>query len=168
MCAGPSMSMIGLLVRGLPNEQRDDCAPVEQRRRNMTDSADHPLAGLCILVVEDDFEIAESLSIVMANLGATVVGPTATVEQARTLIESNQIDVALLDVALRQGTSAALARILRDRRCPFLFITGFSSNAMLPEDLRDSRFLRKPVSSEMMIQAIRVLANDGAERDAND
>ena len=159
--------MIGLLVRGLPNEQRDDCAPVEPRRSNMTTLPDHPLIGLRILVVEDDFEIAESLSLVMANLGATVVGPTATVEEARKLLESNQIDVAILDVALRQGTSAALAGVLRDRNCPFVFITGYSSRAMLPEDLRRSRFLQKPVSSERLVRAIRALTNDETEGDAD-
>ena len=78
------------------------------------------------------------------------------------------MDVAILDVALRQGTSAAVAQLLRARNCPFVFLTGFSSNTMLPEDLRDSRFLSKPVSSEQLVRAICTLANDGSENDADD
>ncbi|MHC5114944.1 MAG: response regulator [Planctomycetota bacterium] len=120
-------------------------------------AADSPLAGLRVLVVEDDYFVARSLGVLLEALDAAVVGPASTVEQACDLVRDEEIDVAVLDITLSPGTSAPVARALRMRGCPFLFVTGYSSIGMLPDDLRGHRVLLKPVDAETLSGAVREL-----------
>jgi two-component SAPR family response regulator len=122
-----------------------------RRRRNQ------PFSDLRVLVVEDDFAIAESLRMLLVELGCDVVGPTATVEEACRLVENMRIDVAVLDISLSPGTSAPVAHALLARGLPFLFVTGFQSFGELPEDLRKHPVLEKPVSRAVMVRTIQEL-----------
>ena len=110
-----------------------------------------------MLVVEDDFAIAESLRELLVDLGCAVVGPTATVEEACRLVENVRIDLAVLDISLSPGTSAPVARALVAQERPFLFVTGHRSFGELPEDLRTHTVLEKPVSRAALVRAIRAL-----------
>lgn len=115
------------------------------------------LTGLSVLVVEDDFDVAEALRVVLANAGCKVVGPVSTVKEACELAKTQPLDAAVLDIALSPGTSAPVARALLYRGCPFVFVTGFSNVDMLPEELRGFRVLLKPVDGETLRSAIRTL-----------
>ncbi|MCP3905888.1 MAG: response regulator [Planctomycetes bacterium] len=120
------------------------------------------LAGLRVLVVEDDYFVARSLGVLLGALGAEVVGPASTADQACELAREEEIDAAVLDISLTPGTSAPVARALQYRECPFLFVTGYSSIGMLPDDLRGYRVLLKPVDAETLGTAVRELV--GATR----
>ena len=115
------------------------------------------IKGLRVLVVEDDFDVAEALRTVLASAGCEVVGPVSTVEEACKLAKTSPLDAAVLDIALSPGTSAPVARSLLYRGCPFVFVTGFSNVDMLPEELRGYRVLLKPVDSETLRAAIHSL-----------
>ena len=110
-----------------------------------------------VLVVEDDFAVAEELRVMLNDMGCDVVGPTPTVEEACRLVENMRIDVAVLDISLSPGTSAPVARSLLEQGCPFLFVTGYLSFGELPEDLRVYPILEKPVTRSEMARAIRAL-----------
>ncbi len=98
-----------------------------------------------MLIVEDDFEVAEYFRHALTEEGCVVVGPVGSAEKACELVKSGHPDVAILDVALTQGTSAPVARSLLYRNRPFVFVTGFSALDMLPDDLRGQQILLKPV-----------------------
>ncbi len=115
------------------------------------------IKGLRVLVVEDDFDVAESLRAVLVKAGCEVVGPVSTVEAACDLAKNTPLDAAVLDIALSPGTSAPVARSLLYRGCPFVFVTGFSNVDMLPEELRGYRVLLKPVDGETLRAAIHSL-----------
>ncbi len=115
------------------------------------------LKGLRVLVVEDDFDVAESLRAELESGGCHVVGPVSTVEEACDLAKTQALDAAVLDIALSPGTSAPVARALLYRGCPFVFVTGFSNVDMLPEELRGYRVLLKPVDAETLRSAIHSL-----------
>jgi len=117
----------------------------------------HDLKGLRVLVVEDDFDVAEALRAVLVSAGCEVVGPVSTVEDACELAKTATLDAAVLDIALSPGTSAPVARALLYRGCPFVFVTGFSNVDMLPEELRGYRVLLKPVDAETLRSAIHSL-----------
>ena len=117
----------------------------------------HDLKGLRVLVVEDDFDVAEGLRAVLVSAGCEVVGPVSTVEDACELAKTATLDAAVLDIALSPGTSAPVARALLYRGCPFVFVTGFSNVDMLPEELRGYRVLLKPVDAETLRSAIHSL-----------
>ena len=115
------------------------------------------ITGLRVLVVEDDFDVAEALRSVLVSAGCEVAGPVSTVEEACELAKNAPLDAAVLDIALSPGTSAPVARSLLYRGCPFVFVTGFSNVDMLPEELRGYRVLLKPVDGETLISAIHSL-----------
>ncbi len=83
------------------------------------------LEGKRVLVVEDEVLLAMMLEDVFSDAGAHVVGPAATVEQAIALIASEEIDVALLDVWLRDQRSDPIAETLRQRGIPYVLATGY-------------------------------------------
>lgn len=117
------------------------------------------LDGVRVLVVEDDFDVAEALRAVLATAGAEVVGPVSTVQAACELAKTASLDAAVLDIALSPGTSAPVARTLLYRSCPFVFVTGFSAVEMLPEELRGHRVLLKPVDGPTLRAAIHLLVH---------
>jgi len=83
-----------------------------------------PLDGKKILLVEDEYLIAIMAEDMLKTLGAEVVGPAATVDKALALIESAEIDCAVLDVNLKQGTSDPIAEKLKQNGIPYIFATG--------------------------------------------
>lgn len=121
----------------------------------MTDALD----GLSVLIVEDDYDVAESLRTVLVNAGCQVVGPVATVEEACELAKTRPLDAAVLDIALSPGTSAPVARTLLYRGCPFVFVTGYSNVDMLPAELRGYRVLLKPVDGATLRAAIHSIVH---------
>ncbi|MHC4416593.1 MAG: response regulator [Planctomycetota bacterium] len=129
----------------------------------MTTQETPGLDGLRVLVVEDDFDVAESLKAMLSALGCDVVGPASTSEEACRLVKEVPIDAAILDIALSPGTSAPVARSLLYRDCPFVFVTGFGNIDMLPEELRGYRVLLKPVDRATMSTTIHDLVRSMAE-----
>ena len=62
--------------------------------------SEEPLAGRRILVVEDEAMIALLIQDLLADLGTTVVGPAARIEEALALARTAEIDLAALDLNL--------------------------------------------------------------------
>lgn len=122
------------------------------------------LVGLRVLVVEDEYDVAEGLRLALEQLGCEVAGPVSTAEDACEIVKSGELDAAVLDIALSPGTSAPVARALRSRDCPFVFVTGYSNLDMLPEELRGHHILLKPVDAESLGSAILELLDSVESR----
>jgi CheY-like chemotaxis protein len=103
-----------------------------------------------ILVVEDEYFIAEELREALDRLGATVVGPVPTGEKALALLKSEPIDMAVLDINLRGEMSFAVADALEERGIPFVFATGYDHTAV-PERYRDIPHWAKPFDPEQLV-----------------
>jgi len=113
---------------------------------------------LRILVVEDDFFIADDLAAILEQHGAAVMGPISNVGDALNLLADSRPDCALLDVNLAGEMAFGLAAALRERGVPFLLITGYDRQA-LPEAFADVAILNKPFTGLILIEAIeRLLA----------
>jgi PAS domain S-box-containing protein len=106
---------------------------------------------IAILVVEDVAILATRLADEIVSFGFSVVGPAATLDEAMSLLESESITAAVLDFDLNGTTTISLARSLRKRDIPFVFMTGYDQSA-LPEDLRDVPIFSKPVDSNYLKQ----------------
>lgn len=126
-----------------------------------------PLAGLRVLVVEDDFFIADELCSTLRNGGAEIVGPSPDLEHGLHLVQNEQIDCAVLDINLRGDLAFSLASELRERGTPSIFATGYDSS-VLPGSFSDSVRLVKPVDLGALLQAVQTLcprpATDGSGR----
>jgi DNA-binding response OmpR family regulator len=111
------------------------------------------LAGTRVLVVEDEYLIADDLSRALSEAGASIVGPVGTVEHADKAITAGQLDGAILDLNLRGDMAFSVAERLHAQSVPFVIVSGYGTNA-LPEQLRDWPSLEKPVSSAKVIDSL--------------
>jgi len=110
-----------------------------------------------ILVVEDEYLIAQDVQYDLERAGATVLGPLASVEQALEMIaRTDHIDAAVLDVNLGHDTSFPIAHALMIRSIPFLFATGYDASD-IPPMWRHARTETKPLRAG----AVEELLYDG-------
>ena len=120
----------------------------------MTDTEQLTLEGLKGRVVEYNYVLAESMRWALSGLGCEVVGPVPTSDKALELMGSAKIDAAILDIDLQGLSSTPIARKLGEMGLPFLFLTGYESLALLPEDLHEVRCLTKPVDPDVLARAL--------------
>jgi CheY-like chemotaxis protein len=83
------------------------------------------LVGLRILIVEDEFLVADDIAMVLEDFGCEVVGPVPTVAEAIAAITAETLDGVLLDANLDGISSAAVADVLVARGIPFVVVTGY-------------------------------------------
>jgi DNA-binding response OmpR family regulator len=117
-------------------------------------AAAYELAGHLVLVVEDDYFIAEEICTALRKRGASVIGPAADVEQGRLLMTHQQLDCAVLDVNLHGEHVFRLAGELRARGVRSIFATGYDA-AFLPLAFRDAIYLQKPIDIAALVRAVK-------------
>ena len=116
--------------------------------------AHHPsLLGKRILIVEDEYFIADELKKVFADGGAVVVGPVPTLDRAVDMVGSERIDLAVLDINLRGLSVFPVADALQSRGIPFVFATGYDENA-IPGEYRGVPRWEKPFNSSEIAAAL--------------
>ena len=107
-----------------------------------------------VLVAEDEGAISIALEDALADDGYTVAGPFSTCARAQAWLVENTPDLALLDVWLSDGSCFELARALRVRDVPVVFVSAARSDG-LPKDLERVPWLEKPFASEDLMEALR-------------
>ncbi len=113
------------------------------------------LAGLRVLVVEDEPVLAMFLAEALARLGCAVLGPVGGLAEAVEIARTGAYDVALLDVNLRAGAKAVpVAEALAARGRPFVLATGYVPES-LPDALRGRPTLLKPYGEAELVEALR-------------
>jgi DNA-binding NarL/FixJ family response regulator len=111
-----------------------------------------------VLVVDDEFLIAEGLCMQVEDMGMQVCGTAATADEAVTLTRQHRPAVVLMDMRLRgegDGVDAALA-IHKDVGSKVIFITGSREQATIDRIALDhpAGVLFKPVSDRQLRVAI--------------
>ena len=119
------------------------------------------LAGVRVLVVEDEGAVALMIEEMLEELGCTIAASVANLARAQEAVKSLAVDVALLDVNLAGETTFALARELGRRTVPFVFSTGYGQ-AGLPSDLDQRTVLTKPFTANDLRQAITNVLRRGS------
>ena len=121
--------------------------------------SDLDLTGRCILLVEDEYLVARSLTRLLKIWRATIEGPVATIGQALELLaKADQIDFALVDINLRGVGSFPVADALAARAIPFAFTTGYETS-MIPERYRNVAVLQKPFNSAVLAKELAILTS---------
>jgi DNA-binding response OmpR family regulator len=110
------------------------------------------LSALRVLIVEDEYYLADDLAAVLRGHGAEVVGPAATLEQAHAMARE-QIDCAILDMNLRGNMAFPVADQLEAAGIPFLIASGYNS-AALPERFSAVPRIEKPFNAAEIAAAI--------------
>lgn len=122
-----------------------------------------PIDGCRVLIVEDEYFIASDLRRGLDAAGATVVGPVGDLGSALRLVESEALDVALLDVNLAGEASYPVAEALTRLGVPLLFLTGYDGWSM-PERFRAAPRMAKPFAADALIARIGDMVKQGAKR----
>jgi CheY-like chemotaxis protein len=116
--------------------------------------ASDALKGRHILVVEDEYFIADDLKRSVSAYGASVAGPVATLKEALSLLDSDQdIDGAVLDINLRGERVYPLADRLIASGVPFLFLTGYDADVLPPTYANIVR-CQKPLAMHKVVAAL--------------
>lgn len=107
-----------------------------------------------LLIVEDEWLVAEDHAAALRGAGYDIVGPVASVAEAAQKLSEERIDLAILDVGLIGGTSYSLADSLAARKIPFVFVTGYAARD-LPPHLRNHAFLSKPAPVATLLATVQ-------------
>jgi CheY-like chemotaxis protein len=119
-----------------------------------TTSADAPLRGCRVLVIEDEYFLADDIANSLQALGAKIAGPVGELEGALDVLNSGEtIDGAVLDINLRGEMVFPIARALRGRNLPFIFTTGYDPSAVDTE-FQDVLIWEKPLDLVAMGHAL--------------
>lgn len=112
------------------------------------------LAGVRVLVVEDQWLVADSLKSFLEVQGMAVSGPAATTADARRLAAAQRPDLAVVDINLKGELSYALIDEFRDQGIAVVVLSGY---AVIPGLLdKVVAVLQKPFSAPELLSAFRL------------
>jgi FixJ family two-component response regulator len=112
------------------------------------------LRGVQVIIVEDSYPVAESLSWLLAGAGCVVVGKAGNVAAGLALARGSDYDVAILDVRLGEDLVTDVAREVQGRGKRIVYLTGYSDADLIPEYVRDHPILAKPVQRAALLDAV--------------
>ncbi len=128
------------------------------------------MAGIRVLLVEDDWIIAKEISYILEDLGFEVTGNFDNAEEAYKHIKTLRPDLVILDIDLSgEMTGIDMAEKLKQKgTTPFIFLTALADmqtveKAKLAEPYA---YLIKPVTSETLYSTIEITLHNAARRNA--
>lgn len=116
------------------------------------------LAGLKVLIVEDELLLAMDYEEMLRREGCTVLGPAGRRANALALLERQRPDAAILDLNLAGERSTAVAEALEAQKVPFVIVTGYGEKTLQEAVLRRAPRLDKPVKIQDFIRVIGSIA----------
>jgi DNA-binding NtrC family response regulator len=112
------------------------------------------LNGLCVLIVEDSWDVGTGLKMLLESWGAVVSGPAATTADAVRLICERTPDVALVDINLRDGEqSYCLINQLHEQGISVVVVSGYAD--VSPAVGKATAVLQKPIREDVLLASIR-------------
>ena len=111
------------------------------------------LDGHRILVVENEFYLANDTARALNRVGATVLGPYSDEATALRSLDRNRPTGAVMNINLGRQAAFGLARALTERGIPFVFVTGYEAEAIPPE-FADVPRLEKPVELRRIVGSL--------------
>ncbi len=120
-----------------------------------------------VMLVEDVAVTALAVADALEDAGYNVLGPCASCSDALAVLSEARPDYAILDITLRESSCLAAARELRKHGIPFLVYSGWAPLAPVPEELREARWLEKPVSFDALIGGLETLEQSSQPGNVN-
>lgn len=116
------------------------------------------LSGRRVLIVEDQYLIADDMRQAIESLGGAVIGPAPSIDAALEMLAAGEVDLALLDVNIAGDPVYRLADMLMAKGTPFIFATGYS-RAATPSAYAAAPHLEKPVTAQAICDCLRRLGD---------
>jgi DNA-binding response OmpR family regulator len=111
---------------------------------------------LRVLVLEDEWLIAEQIETALGAAGYDVVGPVGRVHEAMDLLKGQAIDAAVLDINVHDERSFTVAEKLAQDATPFVFLSGYS-NLELPRSFDGRPMMQKPIDTARLCRCLEAL-----------
>ena len=111
------------------------------------------IKGMRVLIVEDEFFIADDLARAIRNNGGSPVGPVSTICEAEDMVRRSPIDAAIVDLNLRGELASEFIKKLAATGRPCLIVSGYGEDAV-PESVTAVSRLEKPVGPTVVIEAL--------------
>jgi PAS domain S-box-containing protein len=122
--------------------------------------------GARILLVEDDALIAAETAARIEEAGYVVAATASNLQAAKSAAADADVSAAVLDVNLGGDLSFPVADILRARGVPFVFVTGYPPEGLIPERFSTTPVVRKPSSPGDLERALaKVLSSSAPAED---
>jgi response regulator of citrate/malate metabolism len=112
-----------------------------------------------VLIVEDEFLVANDLRVILKLAGYKVNGIAASFEEADQNLQNHKPDLVLLDIRLKGKLSGIdFARKLRAENIPFIYLSANSSQEVLEEAKSTDPygFLVKPFREKDLLVALEI------------
>jgi CheY-like chemotaxis protein len=135
---------------GIPSTARTDLWPAE-----IMEPAAHDRLPADVLIIEDDPIIALGFEDAILGFGVKTVRAAASVARALDMIAERAPDFAVLDVGLVRERSFAIAERLTALKIPFVFVTGYGADRIIPPAFANTPRLAKPCSSDALRAAMQ-------------
>ena len=114
-----------------------------------------------VLVVEDEYLVAQETEERLRAAGCKVCGPVASLPEALRIAAADELDAAVLDVNLNGEFTWPVAEALRSRGIPLIFATGYAETIEPPIELRDVIRIEKPVRRQQLFSALASAMKEG-------
>ncbi|MDR7127926.1 transcriptional regulator with GAF, ATPase, and Fis domain [Algoriphagus sp. 4150] len=112
-----------------------------------------------ILIVEDEFAVANDLQQILEKAGYRISGIAFTVAKAIELKNQLKPDLVLLDILLKgEKTGIDLARILAEENIPFIYVSA-NTNSSILEEVKTTQpygFIVKPFREKDVLIALEI------------
>ena len=95
--------------------------------------------------------LAEAL---LVSFGCVIAGHAATSDEALRLVETVAIDIALLDIRLRESSSFGVADALAEKGTPYIFVTAHGRDQLTGGHI-NAPLIQKPYEADGLRYAIR-------------
>ena len=99
----------------------------------------------------------------LENAGYIGLDPIATYAEAMQVAQKLEFDLAIIDLLLEGEETFGIADHLVRRGILCIFMSGHP-RSQLPERFRNFPFLRKPFAMDVLLDAVRSIEPDAAER----
>lgn len=112
------------------------------------------LAGLRVLVIEDEAMVAMLLEDSLAEIGCEVVGVASRLDDAVEKTKALSFDVAIVDVNLNGRNTLSVAASLAEQGVAFVIAIGYGPTG-LPASLQTVPILQKPYRQRDLVRVLR-------------
>ncbi len=130
--------------------------PPEDKLFNKTIPTDSPYK---VLVVEDEFVVANDLKLALTEVGYSVLGIANSVARAEDLMKQQKPDIVLLDIYLKgEKTGIDLAKQLEEDNIPFIYISANDNRGVLEEvkATKPSGYIVKPFRDQDLLTTVEI------------
>ena len=146
---------------------RERIMAMTRRSDIRTGTSDDLLKGFRVLIVEDEYFVANDLEQALKSRGADIIGPCSDFTDAYLNAARDHFDVAIIDINLHNRSAYPIADELMRQGIPFIFCTGYNAE-VIPKRFSEVSVWQKPFDTVALVAHIAELCRHASDRGIED